>query len=117
MTSLAAEIRDFRRSSSEENVENAKLIREILRGLNDLNQRVGAGNFVANAVRNGRDIDSKTPSKSSELKLPGGATWKAPTGTIALVFVIVVLFGGIIAGVSYVAAAWGPPKQQSSGSR
>ena len=117
MTGLALEIREFRRSYNDENLENSRMLREMLRGLNDLNQRVAAGNFVANAVRTGREIDSKTPGKNSELKLPGGASWKAPTSAMVFVLIAFVLLGGVIAGVSYVAAAWGPPKHQSSGSR
>jgi hypothetical protein len=113
MTGLVMELRDFRKASSEENIENSKLIREVLRGLNDLNQRVASGNFVANSVRSGRDIDGKTPSGNMpELSL-GSVKAKAPPwlfGALFTLFIAAMAGVGVLWVVGYYGAFSGQPK-------
>ena len=91
---LSGDIRDMRRSQS----GSAEI---ILKGISDLNQRTATMLEVAAADRNKRDIQSKTPGRP-ELKLPGGTSLKAGSGTIFGVVLLLVIVGVPVAGATYV---------------
>jgi len=91
---LAGDVRDMRRSQS-----GASEV--ILREISNLNQRTATMLEVAAADRNKRDIQSKTPGRP-ELKLPGGTSLKAGSGTIFGVILLLVIVGVPVAGATYV---------------